>query len=82
MSVQPGVDPAGKRCESTPEVATIIDGRARNLDGFSVSRILPSASRRLVGPFVFFDHIGPSALPNGRGIDVRPHPHIDLATVT
>ncbi|MEO7326371.1 MAG: pirin family protein [Dokdonella sp.] len=51
-------------------------------DGFSVQRLLPARLRRSVGPFVFFDHIGPAALAPGRGLDVRPHPHIGLATVT
>lgn len=50
--------------------------------GFTVRRALPSRERRMVGPFVFFDHIGPAALEPGRGLDVRPHPHIGLATVT
>ena len=45
-------------------------------------RLLPSASRRTVGPFIFFDHFGPVQLAAGRGLDVRPHPHINLATVT
>jgi redox-sensitive bicupin YhaK (pirin superfamily) len=47
-----------------------------------VRRILPSSTRRLVGPFIFFDHMGPATLPRGQGIAVRPHPHINLATVT
>ena len=54
----------------------------RDLGGFSVRRLLPSAARRTVGPFVFFDHMGPADFPPGQGIDVRPHPHIGLATVT
>jgi hypothetical protein len=61
----------------------IIRGKSRDLgDGFQVSRILPQAARRSVGPFVFFDYFGPVDFPPGRGIDVRPHPHIGLATVT
>jgi redox-sensitive bicupin YhaK (pirin superfamily) len=51
-------------------------------DGFNVRRALPAAARRSVGPFVFFDHMGPATLPPGHGLDVRPHPHIGLATVT
>lgn len=51
-------------------------------DGFMVRRMLPDASVRRVGPFVFFDHFGPVRLPPGKGMDVRPHPHIGLATVT
>ena len=54
----------------------------RDLGGFSVRRLLPSAARRTVGPFVFFDHLGPADFAPGNGIDVRPHPHIGLATVT
>jgi redox-sensitive bicupin YhaK (pirin superfamily) len=51
-------------------------------DGFQVRRALPSAQRRMVGPFIFFDQMGPVALAAGHGLDVRPHPHIGLATVT
>jgi redox-sensitive bicupin YhaK (pirin superfamily) len=60
----------------------VIDARARDLGGFTVGRVLPSAERKLIGPFIFFDHMGPATFPPGRGIDVRPHPHIGLATVT
>src|SRR6266850_5632258 len=57
--------------------------RARDLgDGFTVQRVLPAAQRRMVGPFVFFDQFGPVEFAPGRGIDVRPHPHIGLSTVT
>src|SRR5271163_3079085 len=62
---------------------TVIQPRTRDLgDGFEVRRALPSAQRRMVGPFVFFDQMGPVMLPAGKGLDVRPHPHIGLATVT
>ncbi len=61
---------------------TIIEGRERDIDGFRLVRVLPNAARRLVGPFVFFDHVGPAELVPGVGLDVRPHPHINLATVT
>ncbi|HEX4304155.1 MAG TPA: pirin family protein [Rhizomicrobium sp.] len=62
---------------------TIIKGKPRDLgDGFHVSRILPSIEQRAVGPFVFFDYFGPVTFAPGKGIDVRPHPHIGLATVT
>ncbi len=61
----------------------IIKGNPRDLgDGFHVSRILPSPGHRMVGPFVFFDYFGPVEFAPGNGIDVRPHPHIGLATVT
>ena len=59
-----------------------IDPRERDLGGFTVRRVLPAADRRSVGPFVFFDHMGPAEFPPGKGIEVRPHPHIGLATVT
>jgi redox-sensitive bicupin YhaK (pirin superfamily) len=64
-------------------IETIIVPRTRDLaGGFEVRRVLPSGERRTVGPFVFFDQMGPTILPAGTGLDVRPHPHIGLATVT
>jgi redox-sensitive bicupin YhaK (pirin superfamily) len=64
-------------------VDVVLEPRERDLgDGFLVRRVLPSGKRRAVGPFVFFDHFGPTRLPPGQGLDVRPHPHINLATVT
>jgi redox-sensitive bicupin YhaK (pirin superfamily) len=62
----------------------LIHQRRRNLGNFEVGRVLPYAMRHMVGPFIFFDHLGPVDLPQGlsRGADVRPHPHIGLATVT
>lgn len=60
----------------------IITSRERDLGGFSVRRILPYASHRMVGPFIFFDHMGPAEFKPGDGMTVRPHPHINLATVT
>ena len=65
-----------------PAIETMIAGRKRDIGGFSVERLLPAMARRRVGPFVFFDHMGPADLAPGQGIDVRPHPHINLATVT
>lgn len=59
-----------------------IEGKPKDLGGFSVARLLPHHARRMVGPFIFFDHIGPAAFAPGAGMDVRPHPHIGLATVT
>jgi redox-sensitive bicupin YhaK (pirin superfamily) len=59
-----------------------IAGRARDLGGFSVSRVLPAPQHRSLGPFVFFDEMGPADFAPGMGIDVRPHPHIGLSTVT
>jgi redox-sensitive bicupin YhaK (pirin superfamily) len=60
----------------------VIDGRERDLGGFVVRRVLPFDGRQMVGPFIFFDHLGPAQFAGGTGIDVRPHPHIGLATVT
>lgn len=66
-----------------PSVELDIQARPRDLgEGFTVRRLLPSVSRRMVGPFIFFDHMGPVTLAPGHGLDVRPHPHINLATVT
>lgn len=65
-----------------PSIDLIISGREQDLGGFSVRRVLPDGDRRAVGPFVFFDHVGPAAFGPGQGIDVRPHPHIGLSTVT
>ncbi len=63
-------------------VDIVIQPHARDIGSFSVRRSLPSARRRLVGPFIFFDHMGPVDFVPGQGIDVRPHPHVGLATVT
>jgi redox-sensitive bicupin YhaK (pirin superfamily) len=62
----------------------VIDQRRRDLGGFEVGRVLPHQQRRMVGPFIFFDHIGPADFPAGipKSVDVRPHPHIGLSTVT
>lgn len=59
-----------------------ITPREKDLGGFSVRRLLPYAKQRTVGPWIFFDHMGPANFPAGEGINVRPHPHINLATVT
>lgn len=65
-------------------IELVIDQRRRDLGGFEVGRVLPFAKRRTVGPFVFFDHMGPIEMAAGvpRSTDVRPHPHIGLSTVT
>ena len=63
-------------------VETLIVPRARDLGGFEVRRALPAPQRQMVGPFIFFDQMGPAEFLTGQGIDVRPHPHIGLATVT
>jgi redox-sensitive bicupin YhaK (pirin superfamily) len=63
-------------------IEAIIAPRPRDLGGFTVARVLPAVERRMVGPFVFLDQMGPADFAPGSGIDVRPHPHIGLATVT
>src|SRR5215813_9983742 len=63
-------------------VETLIVPRTRDLGGFEVRRVLPSRARQMVGPFIFFDQMGLAEFSVGQGIDVRPHPHINLATVT
>ena len=63
-------------------VELIIEPKARDLGDFEVRRVLPSGKRQMVGPFIFFDHMGPAHFGVGQGMDVRPHPHIGLATVT
>src|SRR5258706_5076720 len=62
----------------------VIDSRRRDLGGFEVGRVLPYAGHRMVGPFIFFDHMGPASFTAGfpRTVDVRPHPHIGLSTVS
>ena len=63
-------------------IQTIITPHVQDLGGFEARRLLPSDTRTMVGPFIFFDHLGPAIFPPGKGVDVRPHPHINLATVT
>jgi redox-sensitive bicupin YhaK (pirin superfamily) len=66
------------------DIELVIQQQRKNLGGFEVGRVLPAARRRMVGPFIFLDHMGPADFPAGiaRSVDVRPHPHIGLATVT
>jgi redox-sensitive bicupin YhaK (pirin superfamily) len=83
MSFFPGPDPAPGDKYACEAIQQVIVPRTADLgDGFSVRRALPSARSRMVGPFVFFDHFGPAVFRSGNGLDVRPHPHIGLATVT
>ena len=83
MSFFPGQDPAaGDKFQCDAIKAVIVPRTADLGDGFTVRRALPSAQSRMVGPFVFFDHFGPTVFQSGNGLDVRPHPHIGLATVT
>jgi len=83
VSWQAAIDPKCEElAEDTSAIETVIVPRARDLGGFEVRRALPSSSRQMVGPFIFFDQMGPAEFLLGQGIDVRPHPHIGLATVT
>src|SRR3954468_1147116 len=82
MSFFPGKDPAPGDTPACEAIELMIVPRSVDLGHFSVRRALPHAKRRLVGPFIFFDHFGPAEFKGGVGIDVRPHPHIGLATVT
>jgi redox-sensitive bicupin YhaK (pirin superfamily) len=82
MSWQPAGDPRPGDSLSCDALEQVIVPRARDLGGFEVRRALPAAAKQMVGPFVFFDQMGPSEFLLGTGLDVRPHPHIGLATVT
>ncbi len=82
MSWNPALDPDIPIGDAVDAIETVIVPRARDLGGFEVRRALPSAARQMVGPFIFFDQMGPAEFLTGQGIDVRPHPHIGLATVT
>ena len=82
MSWQPFNDPKPGDARSCDALEQVIVPRARDLGGFGVRRALPSTSKQMVGPFIFFDQMGPAEFLLGTGLDVRPHPHIGLATVT
>jgi redox-sensitive bicupin YhaK (pirin superfamily) len=82
MSGQSANDADSKESAAAAPIETTIEPKPRDIGGFEVRRVLPSIERRMVGPFVFWDHMGPASFPAGKGLDVRPHPHIGLATVT
>ena len=82
MSWNPALDPSCPMGDEIDAIETVIVPRARDLGGFEVRRALPAPKRQMVGPFIFFDQMGPAEFLTGQGIDVRPHPHIGLATVT
>ena len=83
MSWLPSNDPVLGDAKTCDALELIIVPRTRDLgDGFEVRRALPHGKRQMVGPFIFFDHFGPVQFMSGKGMDVRPHPHIGLATVT
>ena len=83
MSWLPFADPILGNKRSCDALELVVVPRVRDLgDGFEVRRALPSDKRQMVGPFIFFDQMGPAQFLAGHGLDVRPHPHIGLATVT
>ncbi|MDA5555176.1 pirin family protein [Shimia sp. MMG029] len=82
MSWNPALEPSCPDAATLDSIETVIIPRARDLGGFSVRRALPAPRRQMVGPFIFFDEMGPAEFLTGQGIDVRPHPHIGLGTVT
>lgn len=82
MSWNPAIEPQCPDAGSLDSIETMIVPRARDIGDFEVRRALPAPKRQMVGPFIFFDQIGPAEFLDDQGIDVRPHPHIGLATVT
>lgn len=82
MSWLPSDDPVLGDARTCDALDLVIVPRARDIGGFEVRRALPHAKRQMVGPFIFFDQMGPVQFIGGQGMDVRPHPHIGLATVT
>jgi redox-sensitive bicupin YhaK (pirin superfamily) len=82
MSFFPGKDPAPGDARAADAIDLVLVPRSVDVGHFAVRRALPHVKRRMVGPFIFFDHFGPAEFRAGQGIDVRPHPHIGLATVT
>ena len=82
MSWNPALDPDCPTGDAVDAIETVIVPRARDLGAFEVRRALPAPKRQMVGPFIFFDQMGPAEFLTGQGIDIRPHPHIGLATVT
>lgn len=82
MSWNPAIEPGCPDEVGIDAIETLIVPRSRDLGGFEVRRALPAPKRQMVGPFIFFDQAGPAELLTGQGIDIRPHPHIGLGTVT
>ncbi|MCA0056145.1 MULTISPECIES: pirin family protein [unclassified Mesorhizobium] len=82
MSFFPGKDPEIGDAFASDQIELMVIPNAKDIGGFQVRRALPTAKRRLVGPFIFFDRMGPAILHAGQALDVRPHPHIGLSTVT
>ena len=82
MSKLPSHDPVCVHPDDERAIDLRVEGRPRDVGTITVARLLPSPKRRMVGPFIFFDHMGPVVLAPGVGFDIRPHPHIGLSTVT
>jgi len=82
MSIRSHHEPDCTLHDTESPIALVAAGREKDLGHLTVRRLLPNVRRRMVGPFVFFDHIGPAVFGEGVGMDVRPHPHVHLATVT
>ena len=82
MSWNPALEPGCPDIVDGDAIETLIIPRSRDLGGFEVRRALPAPKRQMVGPFIFFDQAGPAEFLTGQGVDVRPHPHIGLGTVT
>ena len=82
MSFFPGTDPVAGDAFACDAIEQLIIPRSSDIGGFAVRRALPTSRRRLVGPFIFFDRMGPAVLRAGEALDVKPHPHIGLSTVT
>jgi redox-sensitive bicupin YhaK (pirin superfamily) len=82
VSFFPGKDPEAGDAFASDQIELMVIPNAKDIGGFEVRRALPTAKRRLVGPFIFFDRMGPAILRAGQALDVRPHPHIGLSTVT
>ena len=80
MSYQEALQPV---CEETAgPIHLVIRPKEKDLGEFTVRRVLPASQQQMVGPFIFFDHMGPAEFPPDQGIQVRPHPHIGIATIT
>ncbi len=73
---------AEEKINPCPGVQRLLTARLTDLGGFGVRRLLPSPHQHMIGPWIFFDHFGPTAMPPHKGVDIRPHPHLNMATVT
>lgn len=82
MSWNPALDPECPKGDAVDAIETLIIPRARDLGGFEVRRALPAPKRQMIGSFIFFDQMGPAEFLPTKGMDVRPHPHIGLATIS